>query len=205
MSVRKTNAFSDAKVHMTYSQSSTFTHCRLLLNSVLVWALASSVARALPPLVPAADVAQDDLQAWWKPGDLVVGIPCEKGRPGMRPLVDLQPRKMPQNAADWTVIGTDCPAPTQASSTYCGHPIQAEVTGDKLHPKLRLLINGRVVAENLLGRPAVVCELHIGDADAVVGPELIVSWRPEKQSSLRGLTVYRIPEALHPPCEDTPD
>ena len=122
----------------------------------------------------------------------------------MRPLVNLQPRPMPQTQEGWTLIGERCPSPKQIQSEMCGHPVRAEVSGDALHPRLRLFIDGRAVAENLLGRPAVICELHIGDADDVVGPELIVSWRPEKQSPLRGLTVYRIPEALYPPCDGLP-
>ena len=165
----------------------------------------STTATALPPLVPAVDVAQEHLQIWWQPGDLMVGMPDEKGRPGMRPLVDLQPRTMPKSQDDWTAIGEKCSSTQKIEAHFCGHPIQAEVSGDALHPRLRLLIDGRAVAENLLGRPAVICALHIGEADGVVGPELIVSCRPDKASSLRGLTVYRIPESLHPRCITPPD
>jgi hypothetical protein len=122
----------------------------------------------------------------------------------MRPLVDLQPKKMPEKSDGWTLFGESCPAPTQTDGVFCGHPIRVEISGDELHPKLRLLINDRFVAENFLGRPALVCGLHIGEADSVVGPEIMVSWRPAKESPMRGLTVYRIPEALHPPCEAPP-
>jgi hypothetical protein len=234
MSVRKTTAVTTSQVHMAYTQPSN-THTRrhlrssgvnctrqtigadstspqtraptwvLVLTGTLLLGSFSTKVNALPPLVPAADIAQDDLQTWWKPGDLMVGMPNENGRPAMRPLVDFHPRTLPKTSAGWTLIGEACPAPKQIDGLICGHPVRAEITGDALHPKLRLIIDGRAVAETLLGRPAVVCSLHIGEADTVVGPELIVSWRPEKESTIRGLTVYRIPEALHPPCGSPPD
>jgi hypothetical protein len=234
MSNRKTTAVRTSQIHMPHTQSSNAFTRRHLRSSAAIWAAQnvgvdsmsaqthgpawvlvltctlllgsfSTKVNALPPLVLAADIAQDELQVWWKPGDLMVGMPNESGRPAMRPLIDLQPRTLPKSAAGWTLFGEACPAPKQIDGVFCGHPVRAELTGDALHPKLRLLIDGRAVAENLLGRPAVVCSLHIGEADTVVGPELIVSWRPEKESTIRGLTVYRIPEALHPPCGSPPD
>jgi len=180
-------------------------HRTLLLIGSLLWGLFSTSAQALPPLVPAADLAQNGLQAWWKPGELMVGMPNEHGRPGMRPLVDLHPKLMPENQTGWTLLGESCPTPTHIDGVFCGHRLRAEVAGDALHPTLRLLIEGRAVAENLLGRPALICDLHIGEADSVVGPELIVSWRPSKDSPMRGYTVYRIPEALHPTCDSPPN
>ena len=161
---------------------------------VLPFCLSTS-ALALPPLVTAVDIAQPGLTAYLKPGELWLGIPDEAGRPGLRPLVDLKPRPLPSSLSDFTTLGTECQAEPLDQAEFGGTPITARVAGDALHPVIQIERNERLIARSLLGRPATVCALHIAQADAVPGPELIVSWQ---MGNIRGFTVYRVPESLDP-------
>ena len=155
-------------------------------------------AAALPPLITAADVAQPDLQAFWKPGVFWIGLPDKDGRPGMRPLVDTSPMVLPPSLESWTAIGETCQDHPVARSSFGGHPIEAIVAGDEMHPIIRITRDDRPIADSLLGRPATICELRIVQADELHGPELIAAWRMSEPNPVRGYTVYRIPEALDP-------
>jgi len=149
-------------------------------------------------LITAADVAQPQLQAFWKPGEFWIGIPEKDGRPGMRPLVDTSPMVLPPSLEGWTAIGEACQKPPEAKASFGGFPISAVVAGDEMHPVVRLIRNERPIADSPLGRPATICELQIVEADGLHGPELIAAWRMSGPNPVRGYTIYRIPEALDP-------
>jgi hypothetical protein len=159
----------------------------------------SPTASAVPPLVPATDVAQPDLQAWWKPGDFIVGVSEAAGQPAMRPLVNLMPIVLPSNIDTYEKLGIQCQETVHASGNYGGHPIEGTVSGDSMNPRIQVMREGRLIAENLLGRPASICEIRLVQADNVPGLELIVAWQIVTDSNpIQGFTVYRIPEALDP-------
>lgn len=168
------------------------------LHRILLPFCLTTPAAALPPLITAADVAQPNLQAFWKPGVLWIGMPDKEGRPGIRPLVDTSPMVLPPSLEEWTAIGETCDRPPETQARFGGHPIEAIITGDEMHPIVRIIRNGRPIADSLLGRPATVCELRIVEADDLPGPELIAAWRTDGPNPVRGYTVYRIPEALDP-------
>jgi len=165
----------------------------------------STHALALPPLVVAADVARPDLQAFWKDGDLLIGLPSEPGRPGQRPLQGHSPIQLPTNLSAWTAIGETCEKTPRGEGQFGGVAIEAVAAGDAMHPKVELWMHGRPVARTLLGRPATICALHVLNADSVQGPELITAWRMDSPNPIRGFTVYRIPEALDPTPIASPD
>ena len=155
----------------------------------------SAPAFALPPLVIAADVAQPELSAFAKEGELWVGMPNQPERPGMRPLVDTQARTLPPSLEGFEIIGEECQPVPGDSAEFGGRPVKATVAGDAMQPVIRLERDERPIAHSLLGRPATVCSLHLLNIDRVPGLEVLVAWRFEE---LRGFTVYRIPESLDP-------
>ena len=175
-----------------------------LLGLVLPLSL-SLPAAALPPLVVAADVARPGLKAWVKPGKLMIGAPDDDGKPAICPLDGVSPLQVPATLDEWTVIGAECQTPPEAVSSFVGAPIKAIGAGDAMHPVVQLLIDGRPVAEGLLGRPANICALHIAEVDAIPGPELIAAWQIPGTPAIQGYTVYRIPEALDPTPVPTQD
>lgn len=152
-------------------------------------------AHALPPLVTVADIAQPGLHAYVKPGEFWVGMPGDDARPGLRPLVDLKPRVLPLQLDSFTTIGSTCQTNPTDTSIFGGMPLTATVGGDAIHPTVRVELKERPIAESLLGRPATICSVHLVEADAMPGPELIVSWQI---AAVRGFTVYRVPESLDP-------
>lgn len=159
--------------------------------------LAGSPAAAAPPLMPAADVADEGLRAWWRQGELVVGKPDQPGRPGLRPLASLAPTVLPDDLPTWATIGEDCVPRPESQADLEGQRVTARVLATAEGPVIQLLSGEQVLAENALGRPARVCEVLLAEADALPGLEVIVAWRMERApgpGELRGLTVYRVPE-----------
>ncbi|MGB0640231.1 MAG: hypothetical protein ACPGTU_12900 [Myxococcota bacterium] len=165
-------------------------------------------ALAVPPLVPAADIAQPDLKAWWQEGDFIVAVTDSPGKQAMRPLVNPTPIPLPNGLESYEQLGVQCQDTPVATGTYGGVPIVGVVTGDGMSPKVQILRDGRPIAENLLGRPASICEMRLAQADTVPGLELIVAWQINTEiKPIKGFTIYRIPEALDPsprkPTNDT--
>lgn len=168
----------------------------LSLPLALLLCLQAPTARAAPPLVLAADVAETGLRAWWRPGELLVGQPAQPGQPGLRPLVSLTPMVLPQDLAEWATLGETCVTRPESSADLDGQRVQARVTTSGEGPVIQVVAGEKVLAENALGRPARICEVLLAEADALPGPEVLVAWRLELQTGdeLRGLTVYRVPE-----------
>ena len=170
-----------------------------LLGSLLPLGLTlDQSAQALPPLVKAVDVAQPNLQGFWRSGEFVVGMPHLPARPALRPLDGNRPLQLPEDMSIWTGIGQTCESSPRHKARLGGTSISAVVGGDALHPVVELRIGDRLVAEALLGRPATICEVKIMDADAIQGPEILVAWRLADDAQTRGFTVFRVPESLDP-------
>ena len=177
-----------------------------LLGALLPLSLSfGQAAHALPALVKAADLAQPDLQGFWRSGEFMVGVPHLPARPALLPLQNNRPSSLPPDLSGWTVIGQSCNDSPRHQGQLGGVAIEATVGGDAMHPTVELRLGGRLVAEALLGRPATVCEVHITDADAIVGPEILVAWRLSSAEDVRGFTVYRVPESLDPTPVSPPD
>ena len=157
-----------------------------------------ALALSAPPLMPVLDLAEPGVVAWWREGELLVGVPGREGRPGLRPLVDLSPITLPEDLTAFELLGADCAEGpvSSAAATIDGHPVRLEVTSAEGAPILRLLgQDDRVLATNTLGRPARICALRLVQADALPGLEAIVSWRTgEATAEVAGLSVFRIPE-----------
>lgn len=163
-------------------------------------------ALAIPPLLPAADIAQPDLQAWWKHGDFIVAVPDSPSKQAMRPLVSPAPIILPSALGTYERLGVQCQDPPQATGIYGGIPIVGVISGDSMNPRVQVLRNGRPIAENLLGRPAAICEMRLVQADTVPGLELIVGWQINTEfKPIKGFTIYRIPEALDPSPRKPPN
>lgn len=163
----------------------------LALSALLFCASAS----ATPPLVLAADVADAGLRVWWRVGDLLIGPPSGDPRPGMRPLIGPAEVAIPVDLAGWSALGETCAATLSVTFPLDGEPATATAEGTWELPVIRLRSRGRVIAEAPLGRPGRVCEIAVGEADAVPGLEVLVTWRLGGGSSeLRGLNIYRIPD-----------
>jgi hypothetical protein len=163
---------------------------------VALWLGRPPAARAAPPLVHAHDVvAQQGLEAWWRPGDLLLVATGPSGREAWRPLADdPSPHPAPPALPGWTRVGAACaPAPT-AAFTLAGKPARAWISGPPAAPEVRVERDGVPVAAATLGQPASVCALHVGEADAVPGLEIVVTWTV---GGLQGLTVLRVPEVAH--------
>jgi hypothetical protein len=158
--------------------------------------LLASSAQATPPLMPATDIAQVGLVAWWRQGELLVGVPSAPDRPGMRPLVSTMPAPLPSDLSSWEPIGHTCQPSPRGLGSLGKTPIEAVVIGDEEQPIIALMMQKRVVAQNALGHPAQVCEIRIVQADQLPGLELIIAWRMGGDGAARGVTVFRIPEAL---------
>ena len=146
----------------------------------------------------AADIASPELEGFWKKGHFFVGKPHEKGNPGIKPLQGHKPVQFPADLSTWTAVGETCQQEPKGVGQFGGSPIHALVAGDPMHPKIQLWMSNRPVAEALLGRPASVCSIHIGNADGIPGPEIITTWRTGAPNPTRGFTVFRVPEALDP-------
>ncbi|NOY25449.1 MAG: hypothetical protein GXP62_06205 [Oligoflexia bacterium] len=168
-----------------------------MISGLFALLVVCGVARATPPLVPAADVAEVGLHAWWRSGELVMGLPDREGRPGLRPLDSLVPVVLPDDLHEWAAVGETCVTRPESGGEIDGQRVLAKVRATAQGPVIELLAGDQVLAENALGRPAQVCEVLLVQADKLPGLEVIVAWRMElgpDQPGLRGLTVYRVPE-----------
>ena len=156
------------------------------------------VAHALPPLVKAADLAQQDLQGFWRSGEFIVGMTHLPSRPALMPLEGSTPLSLPRDMSAWTDLGQTCEQTPRHHARLGGLPVESVVGGDYIPPTVELWMRGRPVAEALLGRPARVCEIQIAEADSIAGLEILVAWRLTADERIRGFTVYRVPESLDP-------
>ncbi|MCK6504766.1 hypothetical protein L6R53_15400 [Myxococcota bacterium] len=167
------------------------------LLPLLAAAVVLTPARAAPPLVLAADVADEGLRAWWRAGELVVGKPDEAGRPGLRPLVSLAPAVLPEDLSTWAAVGETCVPHPESQADLEGQRVTARVLATAEGPVIQLVAGETLLAENAIGRPVRVCEVLLAEADAIPGLEVVVAWRMERApgpGELRGFTVYRVPE-----------
>ena len=167
---------------------------RLLALAAL---LLSPAPPAAPPLLVAADLGEPDMMVWWRSGDLLTGNPKAEGRPGLRPLATEGPTVLPDDLSGWTPVGESCTEPPVATGTIDSADVKVTVIADPAaHQIVRLTAGKHILAENTLGRPATVCSVMLAEADALPGPEILVSWRVGEgtDSAIRGLTVFRVPE-----------
>lgn len=163
---------------------------------MLLLGLILTLGWAAPPLILTRDVGGAGMQAWFKPGDLLVGTPNIAGRPGMRPLISDAQMVLPVDLEGWTPIGDTCQDPPRATNTINNVQVTATVTVDPTgHQIARLRAGDLILAEGAFTRPAQICALVLAEVDPLPGMELLIAWRlGDKPDDLRGLTVYRVPE-----------
>ncbi len=163
------------------------------LLPLLLAATLAPEARAVPPLVVAADEAEAGLRAWWKEGDLLVAPPAGDPRPGVRPLVGPAPVVLPAALDGWQPLLDTCSeAPDPPAFSLGERTARARVERTDSTLIVRVSVDDRVVAEGALGRPAEPCSLTVGQADALPGKEVLLGWRTA--AGVTGLTVFRIPD-----------
>lgn len=154
-----------------------------------------STAFAVSPLILAADMAAPDLEVWWRDGEILAGSPGREGRPGVRPLVDIAPIAMPRDLGAFTQLGRGCAGPLGATFKLDALEVEAEMAGTPEEPVIQLRAGQRLLAASGLQRPMHVCAVHVVQADALPGLEVVVVWQPpENLSNLGGLTVFHIPD-----------
>jgi hypothetical protein len=153
-------------------------------------------AAAAQPLVQAYEVAASELQVWWKERDLMVVTPGLDGLEARRPLADAAVHAAPAGFPGWTRLGAACAGPGGNRTTFplAGKPAVAAAGGDKAVPVVTVHRDGVLVAQAPLGQPAEACAIHVGEADALPGVEIVVSWT---LGSVQGVTVFRLPELAH--------
>jgi hypothetical protein len=167
--------------------------------------LTCAVALAAPPLVVAVDEAELGLRAWWREGELLVAPPDGDPRPGVRPLVGPAPVALPPDLQSWTPLLGECPERAPTAALPLGEQTAVvDVTSSEQSLVLHVKVGDRTVAEGALGRPATACSLHVGQADALPGYEVLLGW--QTKAGVRGLTVFRVPEmSLDPAVSAPPD
>ena len=70
--------------------------------------------------------------------------------------------------------------------------IKAIPTENKM--AIHMIQNKLLIAENIIARPIRLCSIHLLQADELVGPELIITWKLNEKTN--GVTIFRIPENL---------
>ena len=178
----------------------------LLTSLLLTW--------AAYPLLITVDMADEGLEVWWKEGEILIGSvesgraihPLNKsnGSQGTVPIPDLK---------DWTQLGASCElkpvvAPLQQMTPReVVHPdddkkdsgdVRVTVDLDSKDPSalanVQLFHGDMLVAENAIPRPVNICSLHLVNADATEGNEIVVTWGLGKK--IRGVTIFVIPEVV---------
>jgi hypothetical protein len=160
----------------------------------LVWG--ARPAAAAQPLVQAYEVAASELQVWWKERDLMVVTPGLDGLEARRPLVDTAVHAAPSGFRGWTRLGEACGTKSSNRTTFslAGKLAVVAAGGDSAVPVVTIHRDGVLVAQAPLGQPAKACAVHVGEADALPGVEIVVSWI---LGSIQGVTVFRLPELAH--------
>ena len=154
-----------------------------------------ATALAAPPLIRAAEVAEEGLRVWIRQDNLLVGVPSDPDRPGLRPLVSMAPIKLPPNLTEETALGHPCEDQSEEVGLLQGEKVVVAVRGPPDRPLVQLHSEGRLLAENVLGRPARVCAVRLVQVDDMPGPEVVVVWRPRNEDApVRGVSVFHIPE-----------
>ncbi len=164
--------------------------------------LLAGTALAAPPLVMVADVAAEGLRVWWRPGDLVVATHPAEGGEVLRPLAHppgSPPASLRRGGAgplgpDWTELGLACDA-REGDFDLDGRTLRVTARGPWTRPVIAVHDGDTLLAEAALGRPAQVCAVIAGQADATPEPEIVVFWRvgPDEEAP-RGVSVFRLPE-----------
>ena len=157
---------------------------------------APGVARAVPPLVLAVEVAGESVEVYLRPGDLLLSQ-NKSETPGLalRPLEGDGPSPLPADLDRWTALPFgDCDGAPSFRWKREDQNMAARVTGEWTAPMVEVLVGGTVVALAPLGRPAHVCGLHVANVDNIPGEEILVLWQTTPQATTsRGLTVMRVP------------
>ena len=155
--------------------------------------LSSALGATALPLV--TDVADRQLGAWWRAGELMVGVEAEGI--ALRPLVGPDPISLPQDLSAWQVIGASCADAPQATFTLGERVVVARAVGSAEQPRVQLVVDDEVRAEGSLAPPAVPCEIVVAQLDPLPGLEILVAWRAgDGDAVVRGLSIFRAPVSL---------
>ena len=165
------------------------------------------------PLINELDIANHNLQFWWKEGHFLTGSKLENSciLPFESDFFPPSPQMLPEDLDTWKELGQNCEAlpmkltfkengveyilEVQQGSFSLEHPAELSPS-ESIKPSLpRVLLyrEGLLTAENLIPRPIIPCSLDLLPINGQPGKEILITWRLGE--TLRGITIFSIPES----------
>ena len=151
-------------------------------------------ALAAVPLTIEADIVGENLEFWWKDGHFMTV--SKKTQQSMKPLNDSKVHSIPTDLDTWGQLGKVCLLP-QSHEFLLGEmnlQIRSTPIVEKQIISIQVFYKDLLIAENTIPRMVEICTYHVVQADKVIGPELIVTWKMSEK--INGVTVFRIPETI---------
>ena len=147
------------------------------------------------PLLQVSEIIESNIELYVQDGQLMVQSPSNPNVffPFRDPIHQLAPK--PQSNEGWTLVPTDCSSAQskiELSYTYLEDTYTAEATQDKEGLRIYWKQGDTLLAEQLIMQQAVPCAIHILDADASPGLEMVVAWQFSPE--LKGFTIFKIPD-----------
>lgn len=156
------------------------------------------------PLIQISEIIEKDLHLYVAEGQILIESPNSSSvyYPFRDPSQQFAPK--PSDFEGWTLIDTKCVEDqkpvqiqyTDISGTYSAEAMLHEA-GLRVYWKQKEVI----LAEQMIMQQATPCAIHVREADANPGLELIVAW--QFNSNLSGFTIFKIPETAYSTVKTT--
>jgi hypothetical protein len=178
--------------------------CLFILQNIVL-----NDAIALMPLLPILDIADKDLEFWYKDGQFLVGIK-EKSK-AIDPFTEIvppNPQEIPKDISTWNSIGKACDK--KLKKHFKIDQVQYEVILKEIPMKeglefgslvegtgffeIQLYRDGLFMAQNSIPRPIDPCTITLLDVDQFVGEEILISW--SYATNIKGMIIYSIPDSV---------
>ena len=166
-------------------------------------------AIALMPLLPILDIADKELEFWYKDGQFLVGIK-EKSM-AIDPFTEIvppSPQEIPKDISTWDSIGKLCDR--KLKKRFKIDQVQYEVILKEVPMKkglefgslvertgffeIQLYRDGLFMAQNSIPRPIEPCTITLLDVDQFVGEDILISW--SYATDIKGMIIYSIPDSV---------
>ena len=155
----------------------------------------SNLSHSAHPLLQISEIIESNIEIYAQDGQLMVLSPKNPSVffPFRDPAQQLAPR--PQNLVPWVHLPTECEDNSTrilSNHSYIGETYQVEAVQqpDGLHVYWKQ--NDTLLAEQLIMQQANPCAIHVLDADAATGLEIIVAWQFSPE--IKGFTIYKVPD-----------
>ena len=156
--------------------------------------LLGNFAHSAVPLTIEADLVGENLDFMWRTGHFLTV--SKKTSQSMKPLEDDKIHPVPADIDKWENIGKEC-SDTENYTFQLGEmnlQIRSKPILEKKIISIQVYYKDLLIAENTIPRMVSLCSFHVVQADQVIGPELIVTWKMSE--SINGVTIFRIPETI---------